>query len=65
MVRHRWPSDFTPPAGKGAFVLIQPWEFGRLPRAWIEPSLETVDEVWAYSCAVERVYLASGRQFSL
>ncbi len=59
-VRHRWPPDFSPPAGHEAFVLIQPWEFGRLPRAWIEPILETVDEVWAYSRAVERAYLASG-----
>lgn len=59
-VRHRWPPDFTPPPGDAAFVLCQPWEFGRLPRAWIEPILETVDEVWAYSRAVERCYTASG-----
>ena len=59
-VRHRWPPDFTPPAGDGAFVLVQPWEFGRLPRSWVEPILDTVDEVWAYSRSVERAYVASG-----
>jgi len=59
-VRHRWPPDFSPPAGEGAFVLMQPWEFGRLPCHWIEPVLQNVDEVWAYSRSVERAYLASG-----
>src|SRR5439155_16776954 len=44
-VRHRWPPDLTPPAGGGAFVLVQPWEFGQLPRAWVEPIREVVDEV--------------------
>jgi GT2 family glycosyltransferase/glycosyltransferase involved in cell wall biosynthesis/tetratricopeptide (TPR) repeat protein len=58
-VRHRWPPDFTPP-GAGPFVLMQPWEFGRLPRSWVEPILTTVDEVWAYSRSVLRAYVASG-----
>ncbi|MBN9524336.1 glycosyltransferase, partial [bacterium] len=60
VVRHRWPPDFEPPAGRGAFVLVQPWEYGRLPRAWVEPILVGVDEVWAYSRAVGRCYVASG-----
>jgi len=60
IVRHRWPPDFTPPADRGAFVLVQPWEYGRLPKAWVEPILESVDEVWAYSRSVERCYVASG-----
>jgi glycosyltransferase involved in cell wall biosynthesis/tetratricopeptide (TPR) repeat protein/predicted O-methyltransferase YrrM len=59
-VRHRWPPDFSAPVSKGAFVLMQPWEYGRLPRAWIEPILTTVDEVWAYSRSVLRAYVASG-----
>jgi glycosyltransferase involved in cell wall biosynthesis/tetratricopeptide (TPR) repeat protein/predicted O-methyltransferase YrrM len=59
-VRHRWPPDFTVPAGTGPLVLMQPWEFGRLPRAWVEPIVTTVDEVWAYSRAVLRAYVASG-----
>jgi glycosyltransferase involved in cell wall biosynthesis/predicted Zn-dependent protease len=59
-VRHRWPPDFTPPGGPAPFVLMPPWEYGRVPRAWVEPILERVDEVWAYSRAVERAYVASG-----
>jgi glycosyltransferase involved in cell wall biosynthesis/predicted Zn-dependent protease/predicted O-methyltransferase YrrM len=59
-VRHRWPPDFTPPAGDGPFVLFQPWEYGRLTREWLEPILAAVDEVWCYSRSVLRAYAASG-----
>ncbi len=58
-VRHRWPPDFAaPPAGH--FVLIQPWEFGSLPRDWVGPINHTVDEVWAYTRAVRDCYVESG-----
>jgi glycosyltransferase involved in cell wall biosynthesis len=60
VVRHRWPPDFTAPAGNESLVLMQPWEFGRIPRDWLEPILERIDEVWAYTRSVERAYLASG-----
>lgn len=60
VVRHRWPPDFTPPAGTGAFVVCQPWEYGRIPRAWVQPIVDAADEVWVYSRAVERAYVASG-----
>jgi glycosyltransferase involved in cell wall biosynthesis/predicted O-methyltransferase YrrM len=59
-VRHRWPADFTPPLGTASFVLMQPWEYGRLPRAWVEPILTSVDEVWVYSGDTRRAYVASG-----
>ena len=42
------------------FVLSQPWEYGFLPRAWVQPIQEAVDEVWCYSNYVREVYLASG-----
>ncbi len=58
-VRHGWPPDFTPPPA-GHFVLMQPWEFGSLPRAWVGPIVERVDEVWAYSRAVRDCYVESG-----
>jgi glycosyltransferase involved in cell wall biosynthesis/tetratricopeptide (TPR) repeat protein len=60
LVRHRWPPDFTPPGGHESFVLMQPWEFGRIPREWVEPILDRVDEVWAYTRSVERTYVSSG-----
>jgi glycosyltransferase involved in cell wall biosynthesis len=58
-VRHRWPPDFTPPPA-GHWVHVQPWEFGSLPRAWIRPLAEWVDEVWAYSRVVQDCYVSSG-----
>ncbi|VTR91657.1 family 2 glycosyl transferase : Glycosyl transferase OS=Singulisphaera acidiphila (strain ATCC BAA-1392 / DSM 18658 / VKM B-2454 / MOB10) GN=Sinac_0358 PE=4 SV=1: Glyco_trans_1_2: Methyltransf_24: Glyco_transf_4: Glycos_transf_1: Glycos_transf_2: TPR_7: TPR_6: TPR_10 [Gemmata massiliana] len=59
-VRHQWPPDFTAPPGPGPFVLVQPWEFGRVPRAWVGPITDTVDEVWVPSRAVLRAFVASG-----
>ncbi len=35
-VRHRWPPDFNPPA-KGHWVMMQPWEFGSLPKELDRP----------------------------
>jgi predicted O-linked N-acetylglucosamine transferase (SPINDLY family)/GT2 family glycosyltransferase len=58
-VRHGWPPDFQPPPS-GRWVLIQPWEFGSLPRAWVDPLLRSVDEVWAYTEHVRRCYLEAG-----
>jgi glycosyltransferase involved in cell wall biosynthesis len=58
-VRHRWPPDFSRP-GRGAFVLVQPWEYGSLPRAWIRPITRTVDEVWVHTQYVRDIYLSSG-----
>ena len=57
-VRHAWPPDFTAPE-TGALVMIQPWEFGTLPAAWVK-ALEQVDEVWANSNYVRQVYVDSG-----
>ena len=57
-VRHAWPPDWTPPTG-GAWVLIQPWEFGVLPSEWVQ-KLKQVTEVWVPSDYVRRVYVDSG-----
>ena len=57
-IRHRWPPDFSP--APGPLVLIQPWEFGRLPRHWLGPLAERVTEVWVPSSYVRRCYLESG-----
>jgi glycosyltransferase involved in cell wall biosynthesis/Tfp pilus assembly protein PilF len=58
-VRHQWPPDFTPPPA-GHWVMLQPWEFGSLPKAWLEPFRSRVDEVWVPSHFVRRCYLQSG-----
>jgi glycosyltransferase involved in cell wall biosynthesis/tetratricopeptide (TPR) repeat protein/predicted O-methyltransferase YrrM len=58
-VRHAWPPDFRPPPS-GHWVLVQPWEFGSLPRAWVGPVTEEVDEVWAYTRTVRDCYVEAG-----
>lgn len=58
-VRHQWPPNFTPPA-QGHWVVMQPWEFGSIPRTWIERMRAEVDEVWAYTDFVRQCYIADG-----
>ncbi len=58
-IRHQWPPDFTPPT-VGHFIMIQPWEFGSLPKSWIEPMNTVVDEVWVPSSYVKECYVESG-----
>ena len=58
-VRHFWPPNFTPPPA-GRWVMIQPWEYGRLPEEWINPMTHLVDEIWVPSRHVLKTYLASG-----
>jgi glycosyltransferase involved in cell wall biosynthesis len=57
-VRHRWPPVQEPPR-EGVWVLMQPWEYGSLPKIWL-PMLRRVDEVWAYSRYVRDCYLHAG-----
>src|SRR5262249_7819866 len=45
---------------EGHWVLMQPWEFGSLPRAWIEPLNRLVDEVWVPSRYVRDCFVQSG-----
>ncbi len=58
-VRHQWPPNFDPPTA-GRWVLMQPWEFGSPPRAWIEPINTLVDEVWVPSEYVRRCFVDGG-----
>jgi glycosyltransferase involved in cell wall biosynthesis len=58
-VRHQWPPNFTPPAD-GAWVMIQPWEFGGLPAEWVAPMRDQVDEIWVPSSWVRDCYIRSG-----
>lgn len=58
-VRHQWPPDFTRPA-RGAFILVQPWEFSRLPQAWVVAVAQAVDEWWVPSAFVRDAGVRSG-----
>jgi len=58
-IRHHWPPNFNPPP-EGHWVIIQPWEFGPLPKDWIEPMRDLVDEIWVPSKYVWKSYVSSG-----
>lgn len=56
-VAHQYPPDFNAPQ-EGAWVLVQPWEYGGLPGEWIPIIRDQVDEYWVYcswqrECAIE------------
>ncbi|MDA0337629.1 MAG: glycosyltransferase, partial [bacterium] len=59
-VRHRWPPDLSAvPAGR--YALMQPWEFGSVPRAWVEAvRAGVVSQVWAYTNYVRNCYIDGG-----
>lgn len=58
-IRHRWPPDFGRPV-RAPYILIQPWEYGWLPRSWVEGIARSVQEVWIHSTYVRDIYLRSG-----
>ena len=58
-VRHQWPPNFKAPS-EGAWVMIQPWEFGGLPLQWVAPMRDNVDEIWVPSSWVKECYIKSG-----
>jgi FkbM family methyltransferase len=57
-VRHQWPPNWSRPEN-GSLVVIQPWEYGALPKAWIANE-KNVDEFWVPSPIVRGMYLDSG-----
>lgn len=63
VIRHAFPPNWQPPE-TGHWVHIQPWEFGTLPRAWLEPLRRDVTEIWAPSGYVRDVYINSGIEAS-
>jgi glycosyltransferase involved in cell wall biosynthesis/tetratricopeptide (TPR) repeat protein len=58
-VTHQWPPEFTPP-GEGRWVIIQPWEFGSIPKAWLAPLRDRVDELWVPSRFVRNCFVQDG-----
>lgn len=58
-VRHHWPPNLIPPS-EGHWVMIQPWEYGSLPKEWVPIINEQVDEVWVYSTFVQDCFVRSG-----
>jgi glycosyltransferase involved in cell wall biosynthesis len=58
-VRHQWPPNFCRPKA-GKLAVIFPWEFGGVPRVWIEQIQRNVDELWVPSNFVREVMVRSG-----
>jgi glycosyltransferase involved in cell wall biosynthesis len=58
-VAQQWPPSFEPPTS-GPFVLYQPWEFGEIPAAWVDPIRLRVDEVWTPSEYARQAYVRAG-----
>lgn len=58
-VRHQWPFNPQRPP-KGKWVVIQPWEFGCVPKAWVPVLRDQVDELWVPSLFVRDGYVKSG-----
>ena len=58
-VRHQWPFSADPPPD-GRWVVMQHWEFGAIPRAWLSPLQTRIDELWVASRFVREGVIASG-----
>lgn len=58
-IRHAFPPNWEPPA-QGKWVHIQPFEYGHLPLDWVPPLRDRVDEIWAPTEYVRRLYERSG-----
>ncbi|TAK32241.1 MAG: glycosyltransferase [Chloroflexota bacterium] len=58
-VRHQWPPKLTAPQ-EGRWVMVQPWEYGSIPKLWIETMRDLVDDVWVPTSYVRDCYLRSG-----
>jgi glycosyltransferase involved in cell wall biosynthesis len=59
VVRHRWPPDISS-TGSAPLVLMQPWEFGGIPSAWVPQIQRNVSEVWCPTSWVKECYVRSG-----
>ncbi|MFN8121951.1 MAG: glycosyltransferase [Thermoleophilia bacterium] len=58
-IRHAYPPCFDPGA-PGRVVQILHWEYGPVPRAWVEAQRTGIDEVWAASRWVADWMVRSG-----
>jgi len=58
-VRHRFPPDFSRRPGE-RLVVMQPWEFGTVPREWVRAINENVDELWVLSEWVRQSFIRGG-----
>ncbi|HYZ15540.1 MAG TPA: glycosyltransferase [Candidatus Acidoferrum sp.] len=53
-------ADFRRPSGVHKMVQILPWEYGALPRSWIEGVREGADEIWVPSSYGKCMFVDAG-----
>ena len=58
-IRHHWPPDFRRPS-RGKLAVILPWEYGAVPRVWVQQIEQNVDELWVPSRFVRDVFVRNG-----
>jgi len=58
-IRQKWPPHLGRPA-RGRLAVILPWEYGAVPRLWIEQINRNVDELWLPSRFVRDVFVRCG-----
>ncbi len=58
-IRHQWPPNLAAPES-GHWIMIQPWEFGSMPKEWAEVFSSQVDEIWVPSNYVRQIYIDGG-----
>lgn len=58
-IQHQWPPNFNKPRSD-KWILLQPWEFGAIPRKWYIPMKHWIDEIWVYSTYNKESYVRSG-----
>ena len=58
VLRHEWPPRWEAPS-HGAWIQMQPWEFGSIPADWAKAAVG-VDQVWCYTRYVRDLYVAAG-----
>ncbi len=58
-IRHHWPPNWQRP-NAGRFIVIQPWEFGSIPKEWVDAINQNVDELWVPSTFVRDSYVRDG-----
>lgn len=58
-IRHHWPPNWHRPSAD-RFIVIQPWEYGSVPREWVDAINRNVDELWVPSNFVRDCYVRDG-----
>jgi glycosyltransferase involved in cell wall biosynthesis len=58
-LRHQWPPAFGP-AALGKLAVILPWEFGAVPRLWLEGIERSVDLLLTPSRYVQQMFVGAG-----